>query len=269
MASYLVVGAGVFGASTAYHLIRKHPNASVTLIDRSLRAYEAAASWDWQKVVRAEYEDKFYMGIALEAFDKWNEDAYWSRFFHRSGAVWIMDEPGYAETIVANYRSFGRELDYEIIRSDELRRRYDGIFADADLAGVGQIFVNNSSGWAEAREALNSVIDKAVCEGVKNVAFDVKRVLLNEEGRCAGVIDADGHTLHADNVVLCTGAYTARLLADSMPGKGDFQIGDRLKATGVITGLVKLDHERHQKLANAPVLVHNVGKTMGSYSATP
>jgi len=47
--SYLIVGAGVFGVSTAYTLIQKYPHASVTLVDRD--AYDAdtrvAASWDW------------------------------------------------------------------------------------------------------------------------------------------------------------------------------------------------------------------------------
>lgn len=47
--SYVIVGAGVFGVSTAYTLIQKYPNASVTLVDRD--TYDAdtrvAASWDW------------------------------------------------------------------------------------------------------------------------------------------------------------------------------------------------------------------------------
>lgn len=50
-ADYVIVGAGVFGVSTAYTLIQKYPNASVTLVDRD--AYDAesrvAASWDWNK----------------------------------------------------------------------------------------------------------------------------------------------------------------------------------------------------------------------------
>jgi hypothetical protein len=37
--SYLIVGAGVFGVSTAYHLIKKFPDASVTIVDRD--AYDA------------------------------------------------------------------------------------------------------------------------------------------------------------------------------------------------------------------------------------
>ena len=37
--TYIIVGAGVFGVSTAYTLIQKYPEASVTLVDRD--AYDA------------------------------------------------------------------------------------------------------------------------------------------------------------------------------------------------------------------------------------
>ena len=69
MASYIIVGAGVFGVSTAYHLIKKYPNASITIVDRD--AYDAdsqvAASWDWNKVVRADYDDILYCRLGIEA----------------------------------------------------------------------------------------------------------------------------------------------------------------------------------------------------------
>lgn len=52
MQSYIIVGAGVFGVSTAYTLIQKYPQASVTLVDRDAFDAESrvAASWDWNKV---------------------------------------------------------------------------------------------------------------------------------------------------------------------------------------------------------------------------
>ena len=58
--SDLIVGAGVFGVSTALQLRRKYPEATVTLVDRAF-PYQAAASWDWSKVVRADYPDIFYI----------------------------------------------------------------------------------------------------------------------------------------------------------------------------------------------------------------
>jgi glycine/D-amino acid oxidase-like deaminating enzyme len=67
--SYVIVGSGVFGTSTALHLIRKYPDATIHLIDRD--AYDApvrvAASWDWNKVIRADYGDIFYTRLGSSA----------------------------------------------------------------------------------------------------------------------------------------------------------------------------------------------------------
>ena len=49
--SYLVVGAGVFGASTALHLSRQKPEAKITLLDRLPFPDPIAASHDINKVV--------------------------------------------------------------------------------------------------------------------------------------------------------------------------------------------------------------------------
>src|ERR1700760_2886098 len=68
--TYIIVGAGVFGASTALHLKRTKPLAKVILID-SLQPNPAAASFDLNKIIRADYRDIFYMKLALEAQNKW------------------------------------------------------------------------------------------------------------------------------------------------------------------------------------------------------
>src|ERR1700712_1480611 len=68
---YLIIGSGIFGASTAYHLAQRYPNARTCLVDRMPYPCPLAASWDWNKVVRADYGDAFYMKFALEAMDSW------------------------------------------------------------------------------------------------------------------------------------------------------------------------------------------------------
>lgn len=64
--SFVIVGAGIFGASTAFHLSRSFPQAKITLIDRKA-PNQAAASSDLNKVVRADYDDIVYMQLGLEA----------------------------------------------------------------------------------------------------------------------------------------------------------------------------------------------------------
>ena len=68
-ADYLVVGAGVFGASTAYHLSKAKPKANIILIDRTPFPCPIAASHDINKAVRADYGDVFYCKLGLRTLE--------------------------------------------------------------------------------------------------------------------------------------------------------------------------------------------------------
>src|SRR5947207_2834982 len=237
--SYIIVGAGVFGASTAYHLVKQHPEASVRLIDRSFPC-QVAASWDWNKVARADYEDEFYMEMALEAMDSWTKDALFSQYFRRTGVGWIIDDPEYHDRIIRNYQKFNRNEDCEAINIDTLRKLYGGLFADLDSTGVvGKIFLNRDSGLVQAREVLQAVIDEADRGGAKLVVSEVARLIFDQNGDCAGVLTSNNETLNAGAVILCTGAYTEKLMADSAPENPDLQLNGRLIASGVICGLLQ------------------------------
>ena len=261
--SYIIVGAGVFGASTAYHLVNQHPEASVTLIDRSFPC-QVAASWDWNKVARADYEDEFYMEMALEAMDSWTKDALFSQYFRRTGVAWIIDDPEYHDRIIRNYQKFNRNEDCEAINIDTLRKLYGGLFADLDSTGVvGKIFLNRDSGLVQAREVLQAVIDEAERWGAKLVVAEVARLIFDQNGDCAGVLTSNNETLSAGAVILCTGAYTEKLMADSAPENPDLQLNGRLIASGVICGLLQAEGEKLKIFKYGPVLVHNVGETQG------
>jgi FAD dependent oxidoreductase len=62
--SVLIVGAGVFGLSTALHLARDG-YTNITVLDRSPVPSPYSAGNDLNKIVRAEYEDPFYAELAL------------------------------------------------------------------------------------------------------------------------------------------------------------------------------------------------------------
>ncbi len=106
--TYVIVGAGVFGTSTALQIKRKYPEASVLLVDRN--GYEAvtrtAASWDWNKVVRADYRDPTYMRLALEACELWRTDPLWAPFYREAGIFWA-SRTSFASEDVANYAAMG------------------------------------------------------------------------------------------------------------------------------------------------------------------
>jgi len=74
--SVLIVGTGVFGISSALHLLRRG-YTNVTVIDQSpiLPAPDAASS-DLNKVVRSSYSDITYTKLTKEAISEWKREEW-------------------------------------------------------------------------------------------------------------------------------------------------------------------------------------------------
>ena len=254
--SYLIVGAGVFGVSTAYHLIKKHPEASVTLIDRDKFDAESrvAASWDWNKVVRADYEDRIYCQLALEAQDVFRSDPLWKPFFHETGIYWIC-RSDYAQEVMANYEHLGRKADLAVVSVEEARKLYGGLFDEADYNGVKEVLINRNSGWGAAGDCLQAITRKAVELGVKYVTAEVATLHFQHDARCDGVTTVTGKMLYASHVILCTGAFTSKLLELSAESSGlaDLRAGPRILAGGITTGLTQLDDHSYDTFSAMPV----------------
>ncbi|KAH0429069.1 FAD dependent oxidoreductase [Colletotrichum camelliae] len=257
---YLILGAGVFGASAALHLIRAEPRARITLVDRNAASapIRVAASWDWNKVVRADYADIEYMRLALEAKELWASDPLWAPFYHESGASWVSPSD-FSQVVRENYRILGVESGLEALSVDEARREFGGVFGDGDFTGVREVFVNRKSGWGEAKEALEATIAEAVRLGVRYVQAEVKRLEFDELGATTGVVTAEGGRISAGKVVLSTGAYTAQLLADS--GREEVLAGERFVAAAVTEGFAPVEDE---KLYGGPVGISMVPPDRGA-----
>ena len=269
--SYLIVGAGVFGVSTAYHLIKKYPSASVTLVDRN--AYDAesrvAASWDWNKVVRADYDDIVYCQLGLEAQDIFKSDPLWKPYFHETGIYWLCRSE-YAQDVIDNYKKLGRKADLQAVPIEEARKLYGGLFEDADYSDVKEVLVNKTSGWAAAGDCLSAVTKRTMELGVKYVTAEVATLLVDKSGRCRGLKTAAGENLTASHVVLSTGAYTSKLLEMSAraSGLGNLRAGERIVAGGITTGMTTLDDESYGRFADMPVGVQGYTAKTGTVPPT-
>ncbi|KAI1779206.1 FAD dependent oxidoreductase [Hypoxylon cercidicola] len=270
--SYIIVGAGVFGTSTALHLTR-FPDASVTLIDRD--AWDAprrvAASWDWNKVVRADYRDPVYCGLALAAQDVWRADPLWRPFYRETGVYWI-SRTGFAQAVLNNYRRLGRPTEGKLFALPvaEAKTRYEGVFDEADYTGVENVLVNTTSGWADAKGALRAVTQRAVELGVKFVTAEIEALEFDAEGACVGVRTASGETYTAAHTILSTGAFTPKLLEQTAEStrKDAFRAGDRIIAAGVTTGLAQLDDETAKEFAQMPVCIQEIPPERGASNGT-
>lgn len=265
--SYIIVGAGVFGVSTAYHLIKKDPDASVTLVDRD--AWDAdsrvAASWDWNKVVRADYDDIVYCQLGLEAQDVFKSDPLWKPFFHETGIYWTC-RSDYAQDVIDNYKKLGRKADLFAVPVDEARKMYGGLFEDADYSGVKEVLINKTSGWAAAGDCLRAVTRETIKLGVKYVTAEVATLQFDNHGHCYGIKTTTGDVLKASHIILSTGAFTPKLLELSAESSGisDLRAGPRIVAAGITTGMTRLDDESFGRFAAMPVGVQGYTPEQGT-----
>ncbi|KAJ2905671.1 sarcosine oxidase [Zalerion maritima] len=255
--SYLIVGAGVFGVSTAYHLIQKYPSSSVTLVDRD--AFDAeqrvAASWDWNKVVRADYDDVVYCKLAIEAQDIFKNDPVWQPYFHQTGVYWIC-RSDYAKNVIGHHEELGRGDDIAALPVGEARKLYGGLFEDSNYDGAREVLVNRAGGWAAAGDSLRAITKRALDLGVEYVTAEAASLRFDAQtGACSGVDTAGGGCLAGDKVILCTGAYTPKLLELSAFGSGipELSSGSRILAAGIATGMARLDEKTYESYENMPV----------------
>lgn len=145
--SYLIVGAGVFGASTAYYLSKQNPALTITLLDRSPYPDPVAASHDIKKIVRSDHGDIFYCELGLKALERWRNDPLFKKWYHQSGLLKITDrDVDLDHKTMANYKELGVDVSAEIFGPEDLRRRFGGLYADTDLPDVKEVLWNPSSG---------------------------------------------------------------------------------------------------------------------------
>lgn len=266
--SYLIVGAGVFGVSAAYHLIQKFPDASITLVDRDAFDAESrvAASWDWNKVVRADYDDLVYCRMGIESQDVFKSDPLWKPYFHETGIYWTCRN-SYAQEVIDNYAKLGRKADLAAVPVEEAKKMFGGLFDEADYSGVQEVLVNKTSGWAAAGDCLVAVTREAIKLGVKYVTAEVASLQFDQSGKCRGLRTSAGEFLTASHTVLCTGAYTPKLLELSAEasGKDSIRADGRIVAGGITTGMTKLDEPTYAQFAAMPVGVQGYSAKQGNH----
>ena len=256
----LIVGAGAFGTSTAFHLAINNQNpAGVTVLDRAPVPSPRAASTDINKIVRADYSSAFYMDLAYDALSAWETWTLLKPYFHRTG--WVMlDEKSsdLADRIRKNFRNSGRSDTSRDITLEDVRTKWDGVFKDIDTTDYNKAYTNPSSGWADASLAVKVMMQDAVSKGVR---FEVGEAseLVTSGGRLDGVRTADGRIFTANKILLATGAWTAWLMApleNALQIKYEDSIDRQIFTTGVCTATFKLSQQEAEYYSQMPILIY-------------
>ncbi|KAA8643337.1 hypothetical protein EYZ11_000916 [Aspergillus tanneri] len=258
----LIVGAGIFGVSTAYHLALTVSNPSrITLLDRAVAPSTLAASTDINKVIRADYSNPLYMELGFEAIDAWKSLPFFQNagVYHRSG--WIAMGEKDRDTparIRQNFHDRDRDASIVDMTEEEVRRKWGGVLRRTNCTPFGSYYFNASAGWVDAGRALQILAQEAIKLGVKYQTAEVRRILLGN-GRVQGVETETGGVYKTDKVLLATGAWTSQLMSpvEDELGLSDVErVESQVSATGVSVAHFQLSEAEKVTYAQLPVLVY-------------
>ncbi|KAK3686695.1 hypothetical protein LTR37_019575 [Vermiconidia calcicola] len=260
----LIIGAGTFGTSTAYHLAHQYRDPSkVTIVDRADSPPKPAAAVDINRVVRTDYAKPLYSNLAYEAWHAW----YWSgelqQYFHKVG--WIMiddtDDSSLSNAIRRQFVDRGYDPT-EAIPLEDIETKWDGIMKGTDLQDFKNAYFNEETGWCDAAGATHRFMQIATGKGVNRVTADVTEIILSDDqSKVLGVRTADGKELKADKVLIAAGSWTSSLLSPledtlSVPVKDRTE--NQLRAIGVLQIYYPVSSEEVQRLEKAkmPVVIY-------------
>ena len=209
--SVVVIGAGVFGLTTACELRRRR--WTVTVLDSGRVPRQEAASTDVSKIIRMDYgADALYTTMAESALARWDEwNARWSPpLYHQDGFVLLASEPmrpgGYE---FESYRLL-EERGHPVTRLADLDRSVAIPAWSEERYPDG--YFNPRAGWAESGRVVEKLLDEARDLGARIAEDTPVARLIEAGGRVRGVQTARGDDHRADVTILATGAWTPALL---------------------------------------------------------
>ncbi|BFZ63536.1 AAA ATPase midasin [Saitoella coloradoensis] len=248
----LILGAGTFGISTAYHLA-KSGYSNIHVLDRADVPSPYSAGTDLNKIVRAEYEDPFYTDLALEAIQEWQKPPF-APYFQKIGylvctsaAAPEKSRNSLAESLssISSHSAFSGSIT-ELADPDAVRRKVPQL--SGPLSGWAG-YLNYHAGYAQAALVVEALARECTKLGVTFITGEEKgrvaELRYDSSGKCLGALTADQSFHTADLVIVCLGAHTASLIP---------QLGKQLTAKAWAVGLIQLTEEEAVPLRGIPVV---------------
>lgn len=253
--SFIIVGAGAFGVSTALHLVRLRCRGDtqighVLLLDNQQFPSIDAASNDTSRAVRIDYADEFHAKLGSQAVAAWQTDPTFRPHYHHVGRLGAA-RPGQS----ANNKKCREEIrklgiDVEVLTDGNgpgsLKSRFPAL--DGPVTGY-DLYFNPEAGWAHPRNALKASMEEYLCLGGKFIGHHTAGKVVSNiitGGVLRGVETAAGERHFADRILFATGAYAH---ADLLPG-----LNTQIHPVGFALAHWRVDEEERKLWEDHPVV---------------
>jgi monomeric sarcosine oxidase len=212
-----VVGAGVFGAWTAYEL--RKTGLRVVLIDAYGPGNDRSSSGDRSRIIRMGYgDDEVYTRWAARALRLWQEfsDLVGEALFQRTGVLWLVhDDDPYPEKCAATLTRAG--IEFARLTRAELMIRFPQFMLDS----ISWAMLEPNSGALFAGRGVQAVVREAVKSGV---LYREHRICPPSRGtKLDFIISESGERIAAGSYVFACGPWLPKIFPELL--------GDRIHPT--------------------------------------
>ena len=203
--SVIIAGAGIVGATLAYHLASA--GASVTIIERSRPASGVTArSFAWLNVIHGNASDLARLrNPAIADYRRLERELNGALAIDWNGALSWSEDPAESERLVTEHTAWG--YDVRLVERDEIHRLEPHLAAPPPVAAYAP-----GEGALDPAAATLTLVHAAVDAGAQLVEGTEVRGLATTDGRVRGVVLPSG-TIEADTVVLAAGTRSKALCA--------------------------------------------------------
>ncbi len=232
---YCIIGAGIHGLSTAWHLARElkargtGDGNDIVVIEKSEAG--AGPSGIACGVVRNNYFQPAMRELMAHSVEVWEANAE-AFEYHPVGYLQISYDEMRDDVVTIHEQQ--QAIGYESVFIDgeaETHAYMKGIFDDWRATGVTSVLHEKKGGYAHNMATVNGLLAKVEAEGVSVVVGTLVTELLVDGGAVTHVVTRQGTesaTIAVDHVVAAAGPWVPKLweMLD-LPDTTDIVVGDR------------------------------------------
>ena len=213
---YAIIGAGIHGLSTAFHLAQmlkasgRGSGADILVVDKT--AVAAGASGIACGVVRNNYFQPAMRELMAHSVEVWESDAK-AYSYHPVGYMQISPECMHEDvgSIYEQQQAIGYESVF-VEGADDSMRYMKGLFDDWQAQGITSVLHEKRGGYANNQASMHGLAAKATAEGVRILSgVEVKSFEFGSNSGAVTALNTNQGRIACDTVVVGVGPWVNKI----------------------------------------------------------